>query len=118
MLEKYNVGKRKKSNPEYNKFNAKIAECYAKGDVETAKKLKIQRRNIPSVNTHDDSYRRLRYVRYADDFILGFTGPKSEAEEIKKEIGKFLSDKLKLTLSAEKTLITNCLLYTSPSPRD
>lgn len=107
MLEKYNVGKRKKSNPEYNKFNAKIAECYAKGDVETAKKLKIQRRNIPSVNTHDDSYRRLRYVRYADDFILGFTGPKSETEEIKKEIGKFLSDKLKLTLSAEKTLITN-----------
>ena len=107
MLEKYNVGKRKKSNPEYNKFNAQIAECYAKGDVETAKKLKIQRRNIPSVNTHDDSYRRLRYVRYADDFILGFTGPKSEAEEIKKEIGKFLSDKLKLTLSAEKTLITN-----------
>lgn len=62
MLEKYNVGKRKKSNPEYNKFNAKIAECYAKGDVETAKKLKIQRRNIPSVNTHDDSYRRLRYA--------------------------------------------------------
>ena len=36
MLEKYNTGKRKKSNPEYNKFNAKIAECYAKGDVETA----------------------------------------------------------------------------------
>lgn len=107
MLKKYNIGKRKKVNPEYNRFNRKIAECYANGEKEAARKLKIERRSIPSVITHDDSYRRLRYVRYADDFILGFTGPKSEAEEIKKEIGEFLSNKLKLTLSAEKTLITN-----------
>lgn len=107
MLEKYNIGKRKQSNPEYNRYNAEIAKCYAVGDTETARKLKIQRRNVPSVDTHDDNYRRLRYVRYADDFILGFTGPKSEAEEIKTEIGKFLSNELKLTLSAEKTLITH-----------
>ncbi len=107
MLEKYNNGKRKQSNPEYNRYNAEIAKCYAVGDTETARKLKIQRRNVPSVDTHDDNYRRLRYVRYADDFILGFTGPKSEAEEIKTEIDKFLSNELKLTLSAEKTLITH-----------
>lgn len=107
MLEKYNIGKRKKYNPEYNKLNAEIAKCYANGDKEKARKLKIQRRNIPSVNTHDEIYRRLRYVRYADDFILGFTGPKSEAEEIKEEIGKFVKEELKLTLSKEKTLITN-----------
>lgn len=107
MLSKYNVGKRKRANPEYSRMNARIAECYKNGDVETAKRLKIQRREMSSVDTHDDSYRRLRYVRYADDFILGFTGPKSEAEIIKSEIGKFLSDKLKLELSVEKTLITN-----------
>lgn len=107
MLGKYNIGKRKRANPEYSRMNARIAECYKNGDVETAKRLKIQRREMSSVDTHDDSYRRLRYVRYADDFILGFTGPKSEAEIIKSEIGKFLSDKLKLELSAEKTLITN-----------
>ena len=107
MLKRYNVGKRKHFNPKYNRFNAMISKCYENGDKETAGKLKIQRRSIPSVDTHDDNYRRLRYVRYADDFILGFTGPKSEAEEIKKEIGEFLSNKLKLTLSAEKTLITN-----------
>lgn len=107
MLSKYNVGKRKRANPEYSRMNARIAECYKNGDVETAKRLKIQRREMSSVDTHDDSYRRLRYVRYADDFILGFTGPKSEAEIIKSEIGKFLSDKLKLELSVKKTLITN-----------
>ena len=49
-------------------MNARIAECYENGDVETAKRLKIQRREMSSVDTHDDSYRRLRYVRYADDF--------------------------------------------------
>ena len=107
MLSKYNTGKRKRANPEYSKMNARIAECYKNGDNKTARKLKIERREMSSVDTHDESYRRLRYVRYADDFILGFTGPKSEAENIKTEIGKFLSDKLKLELSAEKTLITN-----------
>jgi translation initiation factor 2 beta subunit (eIF-2beta)/eIF-5 len=49
----------------------------------------------------------LRYVRYADDFLLGFIGPRSEAEEIKKEIGRFLQEELKLELSEAKTLITN-----------
>ncbi|MEE3451602.1 MAG: reverse transcriptase domain-containing protein [Acutalibacteraceae bacterium] len=107
MLGKYNIGKRKRANPEYSRMNARIAECYKNGDVETAKKLKLQRREMSSVDTHDDSYRRLRYVRYADDFILGFTGPKSEAEIIKSKIGEFLSDKLKLELSVKKTLITN-----------
>lgn len=107
MLSKYNAEKRKRTNPEYRKMNVKIAECYKNGDLETARRLKIQRREMPSVDTHDDSYRRFRYVRYADDFILGFTEPKSEAENIKSEIGKFLSDTLKLELSVEKTLITN-----------
>ena len=107
IFSKYNVGKRKRVNPEYRKMNAKIAECYKNGDIKTAKRLRIQRREMSSVDTHDESYRRIRYVRYADDFILGFTGPKSEAEIIKSEIDEFLSDRLKLELSAEKTLITN-----------
>nr|WP_273546562.1 group II intron reverse transcriptase/maturase [Dorea formicigenerans] len=49
----------------------------------------------------------MRYVRYADDFLLGFTGSKADAEEIKEEIGRFLKEKLNLIMSEEKTLITN-----------
>ena len=67
----------------------------------------VERRKIPSVNTQDENYRRLRYVRYADDFLLGFTGSKADAEEIKAEIGRFLKEKLNLIMSEEKTLITN-----------
>ncbi|CAM5551345.1 Group II intron-encoded protein LtrA [Streptomyces antimycoticus] len=47
------------------------------------------------------------YCRYADDWLLGFTGPKREAEEIKADIGRFLHDELKLELSEEKTPITH-----------
>ena len=45
--------------------------------------------------------------RYADDFLLGFVGPKDEAEEIRERLGEFLEQQLKLTLSVEKTLITH-----------
>jgi len=41
------------------------------------------------------------------DFVLGFTGPKSEAEEIKRQLSTYLREELKLTLSPEKTLITH-----------
>ena len=36
----------------------------------------------------DPGYRRLRYIRYADDHILGFIGPKAEAEEIKARLAR------------------------------
>jgi hypothetical protein len=59
------------------------------------------------MDTRDPGYRRLRYVRYADDHLLGFTGPKAEAEQIKQRVAKFLREDLKLELSDEKTLITH-----------
>ena len=59
------------------------------------------------MNTLDPNYRRLKYVRYADDFLLGFIGPKSEAEEIKRKLEAFLREQLKLELSQTKTLITH-----------
>jgi hypothetical protein len=60
-----------------------------------------------SKDPQDPGYRRLRYIRYADDELLGFTGPKAEAEEIKERLARFLRDELALELSAEKTLITH-----------
>jgi hypothetical protein len=57
--------------------------------------------------TNDPQYRRLKYVRYADDFLLGFIGPKSEAEEIKQQLKRFLQEELKRELSEAKTLITH-----------
>lgn len=107
LIPKYTKGTRQKSNPVYSKLNSEIAKCKANGDFITARKLKIERRNIPSINTKNAEYRRLRYVRYADDFLLGFTGSKEEAIEIKAEIGQWIKANLKLDLSQEKTLITH-----------
>lgn len=107
LIPKYTKGKRQKSNPEYNKLTAEIQKLRKEGDAKTAHQFVVERRKIPSVNTQDENYRRLRYVRYADDFLLGFTGSKADAEEIKAEIGRFLKEKLNLIMSEEKTLITN-----------
>ena len=104
---RYTKGKRQKSNPEYNRLTAEISKCRKEGDAKTAHRLVVERRKIPSVDTQDKNYRRLRYVRYADDFLIGFTGSKADAEEIKVMIGNYLKDKLNLIMSEEKTLITN-----------
>ena len=55
----------------------------------------------------DENYRRMKYVRYADDFIIGVIGSKVDCEKIKADITKYMSDVLNLELSAEKTLITH-----------
>ena len=38
----------------------------------------------------DESYCRVVYVRYADDFLIGVIGPKQDAETIKQDVGVFL----------------------------
>jgi hypothetical protein len=71
------------------------------------RELRKRLRSLPSKDLHDSDYRRLRYVRYADDHLLGFVGPRNEAEEIKARLAAFLRDDLKLELSEHKTLITH-----------
>lgn len=107
LIPQYTRGKKQKANSAYNRLSRRI-KCYQdKGDYKKAHQLIVERRNLPSVDTYDTNYRRLRYVRYADDFILGFTGSKAEAKNIKKQVGDFLKIKLHLELSQEKTLITH-----------
>jgi hypothetical protein len=94
-------------NPEYRDLTNQIVALRADGRVNEARQLKKVRATLPSNDPHDPNYRRLRYVRYADDFLLGFSGPKCEAEAIKARLAEFLRDRLKLELSQEKTLITH-----------
>jgi hypothetical protein len=64
-------------------------------------------RKLPSIDPYDKDFRRLKYIRYADDMLLGFIGSKEEAIRIKQEIADFLKNELRLELSMDKTLITN-----------
>jgi hypothetical protein len=84
--------------------------CYNKrkrGIGPEAKALQKAIRSMPSKDQYDAQYRRLWYVRYADDVLLGYIGTRQEAEEIKAQIKAWLHDTLHLTLSDDKTLITH-----------
>ncbi len=75
--------------------------------VARLKAIEQERAAFPSGDEMDGSYRRLKYIRYADDFILGVNGSKEDALRIKEDIKSFLSESLALELSEEKTLITH-----------
>src|SRR5262249_47821296 len=94
-------------NAEYARLRHDALRLERAGDPEGAARLRQQRRHLPSVDPSDPDFRRLSYVRYADDFLLGCLGPKREAEEIKQRLGEYLSEHLRLTLSDTKTLITH-----------
>ena len=107
LIAQYTRGIVRASNPEYKRLETGIRKARRTRDRERVRELQQQRRQLPSQDVNDPNFRRLHYVRYADDFIMAFTGAKSEAEEIKTAIGTFLKDKLHLEMSASKTLVTH-----------
>jgi group II intron reverse transcriptase/maturase len=107
LIPEYTRGDKRARNAEYERMRHASARARKKGDHEKARKLRRKQACLPSVDCDDPGYRRLRYMRYADDVLLGFAGPKAEAEEIKQRLTQFLQDDLHLELSAEKTLITH-----------
>jgi group II intron reverse transcriptase/maturase len=101
-------GEGRRQRPEYNRLRKRIRKLQAESAPETIlEPLYKEFRTLVSTDPFDPTYRRLKYIRYADDFLLGFAGPREEAEEIKDQLGMFLRDHLKLELSPEKTLITH-----------
>ena len=106
LIPAYSRGVRRRDNPEYRKLRQELAKAWNRNDKDTFERLDVKRRTIPSKDTFDPNFRRLKCIRYADDVLLGFIGPKSEAQEIKNKIQALLQT-LNLELSEEKTLITH-----------
>lgn len=107
LIPKYTTGKRRQANPEYNKLVHAMYDIRHGKKTGSMKEVRKVMRETPSQITDDPKYRRLNYIRYADDTLLGFIGTKEEAENIKEEVREWLQENLKLTLSTEKTLITH-----------
>lgn len=107
LLPAFTQGKQRQRNPIYNRLRVREQYYRKQGNREKALELRRERQTLPERDPLDPDYRRLRYVRYADDFCLGFAGPKEEAEQIKHDLKTFLQEQLKLELSEEKTLITH-----------
>ncbi|MBV9256813.1 MAG: group II intron reverse transcriptase domain-containing protein, partial [Ktedonobacteraceae bacterium] len=102
-------GDLRRPNPEYRSLQKRRQYLAKTGRIDTReyKELGVQMRKLPSLDPKDPNFVRVRYVRYADDWIVGITGPKHLAEEIKEKVRQFLKARLDLTLSEEKTAITN-----------
>ena len=117
-ITKFNKGKRRKDNPiakQLGHRKAKLVEKLRNTVDETKRKQLFariretvkERLKYPAGDEMDDSIKRLKYIRYADDFLIGVIGSKQDCIQIKEDIKQFMADKLKLELSDEKTLITN-----------
>lgn len=102
-------GELRKPNPEYRSLQKRRQYLAKTGRIKTEeyRRLGVEMRKHPSGDPKDPNFIRINYVRYADDWVVGIIGSYQFAEEIRERIRDFLKSRLKLTLSEEKTIITN-----------
>ena len=118
---KFNRGSKRRINPAYKKpldvrrgkqewlkrNEHRINEEQRKEVLTQIKKINQYLKMIPYGDPMDEEYKRIVYVRYADDFLIGVIGSKADAEKVKVDVGEFICNTLHLEMSAEKTLITH-----------
>jgi group II intron reverse transcriptase/maturase len=107
LIPQFNKGKTRRRTKEYTNTSARRYLAEKRGDIAKAKLERKQLRYTQHSDDMDPNYRRLDYVRYADDFILSCIGSKQEAEEVKARIAGFIEEELGLKLNLTKTLVTN-----------
>lgn len=105
LISKFNIGDRRKMNPVYLKLSRSIS---AEGLLSNRKKLRtpILNGEIRAHIANDPNYKRMKFVRYADDVLIGVIGSKKDCMDIKNHIKIFL-DTLGLKMNEDKTLITH-----------
>lgn len=118
---RFNCGERRKINPAFKKKldicrgkeqrlkrnAAKMSDEEKERLTAEIKELRRSLRSMPYSDQMDENYKRVFYVRYADDFLIGVIGSKADAEQIKKDVESFIHENLHLEMSEEKTLITH-----------
>lgn len=117
----FNRGTKRQINPAYKKpldvrrgkqewlkrNENKISEEKRREVTAQIQEINQYLRTIPYGDPMDNEYRRVVYVRYADDFLIGVIGSKADAKQVKADVGMFISNELHLEMSSEKTLITH-----------
>ena len=116
--EKFDKGDARKRNNEYYRLNTwmcnlkkrinSVEDTDERADmIREYQNMRKEKFSMSPTEPMDENYRRLQYVRYADDFLIGVIGSKADCVKMKADIAKFMSERLHLELSDEKTLITN-----------
>ncbi|UGG18111.1 reverse transcriptase/maturase family protein (plasmid) [Escherichia coli] len=118
LIPAYTSGTKRRANPDMNRLAHKIHKLRKKVDgmatdseseKEAIKKeierLLEEKRSIPSQVMNDPNFRRMYYVRYADDFVIGVIGSKKDAEHISRQVRNFITTSLGLEVNEAKTRI-------------
>ena len=119
ITKKFNEPAEEKFTADYRKIQNAIAvtkKKIKKTDDSTVKNellylLKNQRKQLLKTPCKSQTDKKIKYIRYADDFILGVNGSKGDCIKIKQQLSDFISNTLKMELSEEKTLITHSNTY-------
>ena len=117
-IETFNKGKARQRNPEYKRVASRKDKRVKKlKNEQDEQKKEILRSEIASLHREmqqlpatldmDGNFKRMKYVRYADDFLICVIGSKADCLKAKEDIKIFLHEQLQLQLSDEKTLISN-----------
>nr|QFP99055.1 hypothetical protein [Rhizaria sp.] len=96
---KFDKGERRANSSAYNRV------------LKTMGMSEVRKLGLRKTDPLDPKFRRLHYVRYANDFLIGLIGTKDESEDLKKNLSEFLRENLKLLQHPEKMLITNSKGY-------
>jgi group II intron reverse transcriptase/maturase len=120
LRDRFNQGKKRKDNKKYKQYCYQIGKLRRRWDTlkdEGAEpeafddlrvqiqRLEEQRRRMPAGDPFDETYKRLFYCRYADDFVIGIIGSKADAENVMAEVKHFIEQDLHLTISQEKSKV-------------
>jgi len=121
LLTKFNVPRKDSINPEYaeavtkhlgTKWNDVLEVIKSNAPDVSRKKIRHALREVRKQQAAQDkikyyaddpSHRKLWYARYADDMLLGLTGPKSDALAILKEIEIAVDKELNMQIHSDKS---------------
>ena len=103
----FDIGSNIPRNPVYHRLASTASRARLKGNMKKFEEIKKIYRNLPYKIYDDATFKRLHYCRYADDWIIGIKGTYEESSVILEKVRVFLNSSLYLTLSPNKTKITN-----------
>ncbi len=92
-------------------INKKLRTATEAQKVELLKERKLLQKQQLATPSRSQTDKKLKYIRYADDFLIGVNGNREDCVAIKEKLTRFIASVLKMELSAEKTLITHSNEY-------
>jgi hypothetical protein len=103
LITRFEKGVKRKQNPAYTKIKHQMNKLEPKDRLP----FKLKLRTIPYGDPLDPNFKRMMYIRYADDFAILIEGSHNDATHVRNQVKSFLLQNCGLTLNLEKTLITN-----------